>query len=307
MRPANTAAPVVFDAPPDLNQVIGAVNANSQRVRQLHSSDVRLSIPGEMVSLRATIDFDREAGPYSSGRFRLSGNVLGTRQLDLGSNDNEYWMWVKQNKPPTVFWGRHSEFHQSAAQQFLPMPPSWLIDALGVVYLDPTQQHQGPYASNTPGLLQIWTQLPTPRGNLVRILEIDQRRALVVQQQIYDSQNNLLALADSTDFRVDPSSGATLPHSIKVKLPPAGLSFDFEVDSYTLNQPPADAESLWTVPEIPNHRYLNLADPNDMRGISLLGASAPDFYDRSQVVRDPAPIQPPRAAWRDRFGLRFLR
>jgi len=300
-------APIVFQTPPNLDQVISAINENSDRVRQLSSDSVRLSIPGQLVALRSTIDFDRMAGPNSPGRFRLSGDAMGARQLDLGSNDNEYWMWVKPNKPPTVFWGRHSEFYQSAAQQFLPMPPSWLIDALGVVHLDPAQSHQGPFKGASPGLLQIRTAMPTPRGNLLRILEIDEQRALIVQQQIFGPQDELLASADSSNFKLDPASGATLPHSIKVKLPPAGLAFDFEVDRYTINQPVDDPERMWTVPDIPEHRYLNLANPNDMRGITLLGSTSPDFYDRQQVVAQPPPITRPRVTWRERFGLPTLR
>ena len=187
------------------------------------------------------------------------------------------------------------------------MPPSWLIDALGVVHLDPSQNHQGPFQGASPGLLQLRTTMPTPRGNLLRILEVDEKRALIVQQQIYGPQGELLASADSSNFQLDPMSSATLPHTIKVKLPPAGLSFDFEVNSYTINQPTSDPETLWKLPQIPEHRYLDLANPNDMRGITLLGSTSPDFYDRQQVVAQPPSVTQPRMTWRERFGLRTLR
>jgi hypothetical protein len=292
-------APIVFESPPSRAEIIDAVNANTDRVHQLHSSSVRLSIPGQLVGLRATVDLDRMTGPQRPGRFRLSGSALGARQLDLGSNDEAYWMWVKQTQPPTVFWGRHGDFYQSAAQQFLPMPPSWMIDALGVIHIDGQRDHDGPYASQTPGLLQIRTQIPTPQGDLLRVLEIDQRRALIVQQQIFDAGGHLLAIAIGSDFRQQQNSGVSLPHTIKVSLPPAGLSFDFQVDNYAVNQPVADPDRHWEVPEIPSHRYLDLANPNDMRGISLLGRSSPDFYDRAQVAPQPATsAETPRAAWR---------
>ena len=294
-RPNVDQAPIVFDTPPDRDAIIDAVNANNDRVQQLHSSSVRLTTPRSVGSLRATVDFDRMTGAGSPGRFRMSGSALGSRQIDLGSNDEAYWMWVKQNQPPTVFWGRHQDFYQSAAQQFLPMPPSWLIDALGVVHLDPQGNHEGPYASQTPGLLQLRTRIPTPHGELLRVLEIDQRRALIVQQQIFDERGNLLAIATGSNFRQHLTSRASLPHKVQVNLPAAGLSFDFQVDSYVLNQPITDS-SHWEIPEIPQHRYLDLANPHDMRGITLLGMSSPDFYQRDQVA--PRPVEAPRAAWR---------
>ena len=291
----NTPPPVVLAARPTLEQLVEVVNSNSDRVQQLHSDSVRLSNPEQLLgSLNATLDYERPASQHAAANFRLTGNVMGSRQLDLGSNDQEYWMWVKQNQPPTVFWGRHSEFHQSAARDVLPVPPSWIVEALGIVHLDPQGDHEPLYASETQGLLQIRSRLQTPGGELLRILEIDRQRALIVQQQVYDASHNLLAVADASDFTHDPLSGVSLPRSVKIQLPPSGMAFDFEVSSYTVNQP-VDP-SLWALPRIPDHHYRNLADPADMQGIQLTRNH--DFYDSSAYVTQPVRPQIPRAAWR---------
>ena len=84
-------------------------------------------------------------------RFRLRAETgITGPELDLGSNDEVYWMWVKRADRPAVYWGRHDQFYQSAARDLLPVPPDWLIEALGVVQLDPTGQHEGPF-QNRPG------------------------------------------------------------------------------------------------------------------------------------------------------------
>ena len=298
-RSGTTPLPVAFDAPPSLAQVVDTINANSQRVQQLHSSNVQLSIPGKIGRLRAKLDFERSPTPERSpGRFRLGGEALGSRQLDLGSNDEQYWMWVKQNKPPTVFWGRHSEFYRSAAQQLLPVPPSFIVDAMGIVTIDPRSvTHDQPYASETPGLLQIRTRIPTPNGDLTRVFEVDQQRAVIVQQQIYDPSLRLLAVADASNFTFDPLSGISLPQTIKIQLPPANLAFDFEVDGYTINQP-VDG-SLWSMPKMDGHQYLDLASPEAMQGLSMMGnASQQDFYDSRASVTKPVRPEVPRAARR---------
>ncbi len=305
-----SAIPVAFNTPPALPQVIDAINSNSERVQQLHSDNVRLSIPGQIGGLNATMTYEKSPTPHlTPGRFRLSGEALGSRQLDLGSNDNRYWMWVKQNKPPTVFWGEHSRYHRSAAQQILPMPPSWIVEALGVVTLDPGGVHEGPFQSQygTPGLFQIRSQVPTPNGNLTRLLEIDESRALIVQQQIYDSSGRLLAVADLSNFNHDALQGVTLPRSIQIKLPPAGLAFNFEVDSYTLNQPVADPELRWAMPQLDGHQYRDLANPNDMQGINLMGRSASDVYDTRNAVREPIRPESRRTAWHRLPAFGFLR
>ena len=294
-RPGTASIPIAFPGPPALPEIIEAINANSSRVQQLHSDNVRLST--RMIGLNATLDFEKTADPSGPGRFRLSGKAFGSRQLDLGSNDREYWMWVKQNQPPTVFYGRHNEFHRSAARQILPMPPSWIIEALGIVHIDPQAPHEIYQSQHgTDSLLQIRSLIPTPHGQLTRVLEVDWNRALIVQHQIYDANRQLLAVADATDFTYDTLNGVALPRSVKVKLPPAGLNFDFEVDSYTINEPITNPMTLWSMPEIPGHQYRNLADPRDMQGINLMGTGT-DFYDSGSMVGAPIAPTTKRTAW----------
>ena len=283
-REASNPAPIAFTAPPTAAQIVETVNANSQRVQQLHASDVRLTVPGQLVSLRATLDFERER------RFRLSGRTGRTgAELDLGSNDEMFWLWVRQMQPPTVFYGRHDQYFQSAAQEILPMPPHWIVEALGVVYLDPGGVHEGPYASPTPGRVQIRTHKPTPRGSLLHVLEIDQRHGFVLQQQIYGPNQELLASATAADFRYDPLQNVSLPHEVRVDLPPADMSFSLQVSAYVLNQSHADPLTLWSMPELPSHAYRDIANPADMQGISLTsplaqGRAAPGFLSASAVT-----------------------
>ena len=83
--------PEAFAAPPTLEQVVQAVNANSAPVRQLQAEGATLSVQG-LPSLRANLVMERPR------RFRLVGSLLGVTgpEIDLGSNDELLWMWVKR-------------------------------------------------------------------------------------------------------------------------------------------------------------------------------------------------------------------
>ncbi len=300
--------PVAFTAPPTMEQVVYAINANSSRVQQLHSTSVQLSVPGEPLSLNGTLDFERSPTPSESpGRFRLGGEIFGSRQLDLGSNDREYWMWVKQWKPPMVLWGRHADFYRSAAREILPVPPSFIVDAMGLVSIDPnTVTHEEPYESSSQvaGVLEIRTVIPTPRGNLTRVFQVDQEKATILQQAVYDTNVEpplLLAVADASRFTYDNQTGVILPRTMKVKLPPAGLAFDFEVDNYTINEPISDPDSLWSMPRLDGHQYLDLANPKDMRGMQLGGigpGKKADPYDSQPQIAKPIRPETPFTAQR---------
>lgn len=287
-RQAVTESPVVFQAPPDAQQIVQAVNDNAARVKQLHAENVRLSVPGEFGSVKAKLDFDRPS------RFRLSGESLRGRELDLGANETQYWIWIKQKQPPTVFFGNQEQFHQGLAHKFMPLPPNQIFaDALGLLYLDPSTPYQ--VFSSAPGLLQVRAPITTAQGDLLRIIEVDQRRALVVKQLIYGPNNELLASVDASDFTYKQLENVSLPRTLKVNLPPAGLAFQLDVDDYTVNT--SSPPSTFEMPKIPQHRYLDLANPADMQGIHLIGSgvSVPDLYDSQSA--ENRPVSSPRTAW----------
>lgn len=289
-RQVGQPGPVVFPTAPDVGQVVQAINSNASKIQQLHCENVRLSVPGQFGSVKATLDYERPS------RIRLSGESLRGPELDLGSNELEYWIWVRQNQPPTVFFGRQDQFHSGVAHQFLPLPPNEIFaGALGILHLEPTSDDRV-YRSTTPGLLQLRTYLSTARGPLLRVIELDAQRATVVRQLLYNQENVLLASVDAAEFDYSSQHGVSLPKRLKIQLPPAGLAFQLDVDEYVINAPVADTQTF-EKPQIPNHRYLDMANPADMRGIQLLGnASAlPDVYDNQ--MQDPKPAFSLRSAW----------
>ena len=67
-----------------------------------------------------------------------------------------------------------------------------------------------------------------------------------------------------------------------------------DVDTFSVNGVSAD-DNLFAMPDLPGHRYLDLANPADMQGIQLLGPTAAvDVYDNRSPVDAPGPV---RAAW----------
>jgi hypothetical protein len=301
-------APVVFARPPSLAEIIHVVNTNSARVQQIRADSARLSVSGLVTSLQATLDFDRPR------RFRLLGSSSFTGpELDLGSNDEIYWMWLKRSEPPTVYYGRHDEFFSTAAQEVLPVPPQWLMEALGVVFLDPSGAHEGPSYVTTPaGALEVRSKLSSPKGELTRILLVDQQRGWIVQQHLLDARGQLLAAAAASDFRYDARHGVSLPGRIDITLPLAQLAFSFEADRYVINEPYVSDDprprrnprELWNMPQLPGGQYRDLGDPQTLRDLVLPwqatpeGPTSPPAASAAQPPASPADPSsgPPRAA-----------
>jgi len=187
-----------------------------------------------------------------------AGTGLTGGELDVGSNEELFWFWMRRGDPPTVYFARHHEFQASSAHAAMPVDPQWLVEALGLVYLEPAGQHEGPY--RTPeGHWQINTIVHSPvTGERIRKVTIVHAAAgWVLQQQIYDGREQLLARAIAGRHVRDPQSGAILPRQIDVHWPPAALTIRLELDDLTVN--PANlSPGLWTKPEYPGYANVDL-------------------------------------------------
>lgn len=74
--------------------------------------------------------------------FRMTAGLAlgGGKQLDVGANDREMWMYVKMSQTPYLYCS-HQEFAQ--VQDALPVKfePSWVMQALGMATYDTRKQY----------------------------------------------------------------------------------------------------------------------------------------------------------------------
>ena len=74
--------------------------------------------------------------------FRMqSGFALGGDQLDIGSNAQEFWMFVKQPKPTFLFCS-HTDFPKVQDDLPVPFEPDWVLQALGMSTYDSTKNYE---------------------------------------------------------------------------------------------------------------------------------------------------------------------
>ncbi|HVA45832.1 MAG TPA: hypothetical protein VNH11_05535 [Pirellulales bacterium] len=239
--------------------VINTINTNSGKIQSLATDDASISVPF-MPSLRAHLYLDRPR------RFRLLGETALTGpEADLGSNDDVFWFWIKRHPQPAVFYCRHDQFETSLARNLLPVEPTWVIEALGIVTIDPAAQHAGPVNSGQ-GRLRFETAVDSVHGRMTKVTEVDESQGWIVGQHLYDSQRRLIASALASNHGRDPNTGAALPARIEIQTPATDTAPQFsmrlDLKNVRLNQLPANQSQLWTLPSYPDAQPLNLADPN---------------------------------------------
>lgn len=247
--------PPVLQPDASLSQVIDAVNNNSRQIQSFSTNQAELSGPGIPITLRSTnIVFERPR------RLRvIAGTAIGD-ELDIGSNDELFWFWVRRNDPPAVLYCRHNEFASCEAAQRLPVDPRWFIEAFGIVEFSPSDQHQGP-VRRSDGRLEILTVRQTPCGPATKKTVVDATTALVYEQHLYDYLGRIVASVIVREHRLDPLTNLVMPKVIDLQYPQAQLSMQVNLGNVTINGPPANP-GLWAMPAKPRWPVVNLADPN---------------------------------------------
>jgi hypothetical protein len=182
-------------------------------------------------------------------------------EVDLGSNDELLWFWIKHMPSPAMFYCRHEEFGASAARQIMPVEPEWLIQAMGVVTFDAGDQIEGPFPVGK-GRLEIRSKSRMPDAGSSRITIVDDSRGVVLEEHVYDAQRNRLASAVLSKHQRDPVSGATLPHHVEIQWPPANLSLSIDMPDLQINQLTSGSNDLFTKPSYSGFNEVDLAHPN---------------------------------------------
>ncbi len=265
--------PAAIPPSPTLEQVIQAVNANNGRIQSFSARHATLSGTG-FPTLQAAVEFQRPM------RFRLRGQTrLTGPEIDLGSNDELFWFWVRLNQPPAIYYCRHDQFAASPVRRSVPVDPYWLVEALGIAELDPALPHQGPFPLRD-GRLEIRTIRETPDGIATKITVVDARHALILEQRLYDSRNQLLAGASAGRYRRDPWTGLFMPTVVEVRTPATqnspALVLQVHLGSVEINRPVPAADQLWAMPVYENAPPVDLCNPSPPPG------SAPPPVSRRQ-------------------------
>lgn len=245
--------PRVLPPSPNMEQVIEVVNRNNSQIQSFSAN--RASISGDgFPSLTASVAFQRPQ------RFRLqAGSAFGT-ELDLGSNDEQFWFWVKRSQPAAVYFCRHDQFAMSQAKQVTPFEPGWLIEAMGVTEFDRSLPHQMTIMPN--GQVRIDTIRNTPEGPTAKITIIDGSQGWVLEQHLYDVRRRLVASSIASGHRRDPMTGLIMPTVVQIRSPAAQLSMRIDLGNVEINRLSNDRAELWSRPNYPNTPAIDMGDPN---------------------------------------------
>ena len=236
------------------------------------------------VSLKATIPGQSWVPALRSGmmvaqkpkNFRMqAGLALGGDQLDIGSNSQEFWMYVKQPKPTYLFC-THADFPRVQDDLPVPFEPDWVIQALGMSTYDATRKYEVE-TSEKEGAYYLKWEDTTPAGQKVmKVTEFagdstegsqpQVRKHVVLTQTKTGWQKTMIAEIHKVsvqDAGTDPQTGqrafVQVPTDVTLEWPQQKVKLALSLGKPQLNT--REETVLFSKPpKIDNASPVNLAD-----------------------------------------------
>ncbi|MEM9586853.1 MAG: hypothetical protein AAGA03_06195 [Planctomycetota bacterium] len=237
---------MLFTEAPSLDALCEVVN-RTDAIRELSTNSARVDVTSMTGSptLSGAMNLRRDR------EFRMKASLpVGFMGVDIGSNANRFWLEVPEVSSRTLYYANHQEYARQLDRAVLPVDPTWLIDAIGLVHIDPTNVVQGP-VTRPDGLYEVRALMRRPDGVYQRVYMVSPG-GYVVHQQVYSPNAQLIARSTASQHRLYEEGSIALPHQVQFSLLPVGgpeLSMRLEIGDYAVNQLLSGDPNLFTMPQ----------------------------------------------------------
>jgi hypothetical protein len=232
--------------PPDASaaQIVAHLNANTSRIAALRSDDIKVTGRG---AAHTPVPVNAALAVESPRNFRMTANSIAGEEVDLGSNQEEFWFWNRRSEPKHVFVNYHDEEPVATRRTIIPFQPEWIMEVFGVMPIDAgaIEVHPGPPGSHRIDLVADRT---APDGRQVRkVTTVDTCYGKILSHALYDESGQLIASARILNHWQDPKTHAILPRQVDLDWPQAQLGLTMSINRIEVN-PPGLPDGLWRKP-----------------------------------------------------------
>jgi hypothetical protein len=243
-----------------VDEIVQVLNVNTlgtqtqQGLKSWHATNATVCVSG-MVNVPATVAVE---APRNL-RIRIAHPLSHNEVFDIGSNEEEFWVWAKDSEPAGVVHVRHDEVEVISQYYDLPLHPDWMMEVFGVVPLNP-DDYRREESDEGSRYVDLVGHKTAPNGMLVgNVIRVDLRRGVIVQRSLHDEEGTVLGVARYSDHERDPHSQLMLPRQVELEVPAMDTSVTFYLNDVLLN-PPAMQARVWTPPRIAGEPDIQLVE-----------------------------------------------
>ncbi len=250
---------------PTAAALVAYLNNEADRLSVIESNEVSLTAHVQKQRLPGLKGFMVCEKPRS---FRLTADALSTQYVDIGSNGNQFWFWVKDGDAP-LYHCSYAEYEKGVKLP-LPFQPEWVVQALGMARYDPAKEYRVEVKGNTYELVEETTVqgIPVHKVTVFATGKLDKNAPRVTAHIIADARSGkvicqaTIRRVYTANFRTPAGeSSVSYPSDILLEWPAEQLSMTMKIGEATVNQKIADdaANRYFSLPNWPNIKTIDLA------------------------------------------------
>jgi hypothetical protein len=254
-------------ASPTVKGLTDYLNENAKRVRTVRVDDLDIdaNFENQPINLRGRIYAEKPRD------FRMKVTLLGKDEVDVGSNNNEFWFWAAKNPDKYQYYCSYKDLNDGRVKQMpVPIQPEWVMETLGLGPFGPAEKYTFEQDSPTSATFRLVEKTKSPQGYPVRkVIVMNRKEMRSPQPQVTafllldDATGKEICSAHITTTQQDRATGAILPHRMELRMPAQKMTMALKLDSVKIND--KIAETAFTRPQMAGIESVNLATWNLQR------------------------------------------
>jgi hypothetical protein len=232
-------------ASPDVKGLVDYLNANASRIKSVRAEDVSIDFTQDNQSfgVRGRVYAEKPRN------FRMKVTSGGKDEVDIGSNQQEFWFWAARNPDKYQYFCSYKDLNEGKMRMNMPIPiqPEWVMEALGLGPFGPADKYQlEPNARPNDPTLRLVEKARSPQGYPIRKVIVMNRkevRAPTPQVTAFllldDATGNEICSAHITSTMlvpIDRNSGVILPYKMELRMPTQKMSMTLRLDGMKVNE-----------------------------------------------------------------------
>jgi hypothetical protein len=252
---------------PSAADLVEYMNRNARLVQRIECGDLDMdaSQGRQQVGLRGKLVCQKPRD------FRMSGKVLGKDEVDMGSNDQEFWYWIGKAEPPYLFHCSYTDFNQGRARMPFPFQPEWIMEGLGMAEYGAPDHYK---VNVTPQTVELIEETRSSQGTPVRKVTVFSRvpaqgnQPQVTAHILQDASGKEICSAHIVEVQQDRATSAIVPRRIELRWPAEQMTLKMKLDQVTVNPSISQQKAavLFTRPKLTGVQSYDLARGLDTQG-----------------------------------------
>lgn len=231
-------------------EIVNVLNDNVTKLYAWRSTDVKITTRN-MPPLSAVMAVE------SPRKLRLIVRSLVADEVDLGSNPERFWFWMKRGEPHGILTASYDDVADGRPMGPVPFQPDWLIETLGVVPFAAADFQMQEQPGSQPRRVLFVADQVTPQGQRVqRTMLVDACHGVILEHSLREPSGRLIARATLGNYQLEPS-GVRMPHRVDLHWPASGVDLTLRIGNIEVN-PGSISEQMWSMPSYPDTPVIDL-------------------------------------------------